>query len=202
MSVAIGGPLLPPSHTYFYNSYEEDIRHNGKDRTIVDNILIQTTVKDPYVYIINVLTGDYTTISTASDPLTIGSEIDKFLKTTYPTRSFNIAELKPIVHAGIKEDYLFNYFLERCNPIPILPVDLEQPRYFIKAEIEDEDEDEGGGTTYNGNEIFNQSAFEDDVEAPQTLISQCTYTPLPTRNCKSIDSILGSSYDTIFRTIT
>ena len=202
MSVAIGGPLLPPSHTYFYNSYEVDIEHNGKVRTIVENILIQTTVKDPYVYIINVLTGDYTTISTASDPRTIGSEIDKFLKTTYPTRSFNIAELKPIVHAGIKEDYLFNYFLERCNPIPILPVDLEQPRYFIKAEIEDEDEDEGGGTTYNGNEIFNQSAFEDDVEAPQTLISQCTYTPLPTRNCKFIDPILGTSYDTIFRTIT
>lgn len=196
---AIGGL----TSSYFYNSYEEDITHNGKVMTIVENILIQTTVVDAYLYIINVLTGDYITIPSASDLPTIGSAIDGFLKGTYHDSKFDIKELKPIAHAAIKEDYLFTYFLERCSPIPILPVNLGQARYFIKAEIEDEIEDEGGGITYTENTSFNQSAFEKDVEAPQTLYSECTYEPRQGGNCKFIDPILGTSYDyDILRTTT
>jgi hypothetical protein len=195
---AIGGP---PS-SYFYNSYEVDIEHNGKVRTIVENILIQITVADPYLYIINVLTGDYISVPSSSDLPTIRSAIDGFLKATYHDSKFDIAELKPIAHAAIKEDYLFTYFLERCNPLPILPVNLGQARYFIKAEIEDEIEDEV--TNYSENTSFNQSAFEEDVEAPQTLISQCDYTKREFGgDCKFIDPILRTSYDyDILRTTT
>ena len=60
----IGGPPSPyDSSIYYYNSYEENItNNNGKVWTVVKNILIQTTVIEPYRYIIDVLTGNYISV--------------------------------------------------------------------------------------------------------------------------------------------
>lgn len=225
MAAAIGGPPSPyDSSIYYYNSYEEeDNTNNGKVWTVVKNILIQTTVIEPYRYIIDVLTGNYTSVPSSSNEATIRSAIHRFLETTHGS-SFNVAELKPIAHAGIKDDYNFTYFLERCSPLPILPVILGEKRYFIKAEIEDvieeeeneeeeenkeeenkeeENEDEEDKEDYGANQIFSNSAFEEDVEAPQTLISQCTYTQTEGGNCKFIDPILKTLCpDSVFRTVT
>jgi hypothetical protein len=129
-----------------------------------------------------------------SSPETLTGAVNSLIGATY-----NVSKLMSVPHITIKDDILFNYFLERCNPLPILPVILGNQRYFIKGEIEDEeDEDEGEGE--NGSAVissFHSSAFEEDINTPETLVSVCKNNTTKTNgNCIFVDPILEVEYPT------
>ena len=191
---AIDGPPSPyDSSIYYYHSYEKEPKN---DRGVVisteiDNILIQTTTDGTTLYIIDVLAGNYIGIPYTNILKDIGFAIETYLSNTYKTK-YSMSKITKILHAQIKDDYLFNYFLERCSPLPILPVIIGQTRYFINADIEDEDEDEDVPNTglRQASAMFHQSAYEDNEEVSQTLISEC-----PGGTCTFKDPMLGTTYN-------
>jgi len=186
---------------YLYGIY------NDKNDDEKYDFLIQIITDNRNKYVINVLTGNYFKVRNDKS-LTKQEVFNKLINPIYDitidTSSFPLS-LYPNPKSTTQEEryndtILFNYFKERCSPLPILPVILEQERYFIK----DIDEDEDEVTNYYENEHFHPNAFEEDDEAPATLTHKvCDIDVVNVGSCTFIDPILKTPCpNSVFRTIT
>ena len=186
---------------YLYGIY------NDKNDDEKYDFLIQIITDNRNKYVIDVLTGNYFKVRNDKS-LTKQEVFNKLINPIYDitidTSSFPLSLYPNPKSTTPEERYndtiLFNYFKERCSPLPILPVILEQERYFIK----DIDEDEDEVTNYYENEHFHPNAFEEDDEAPATLTHKvCDIDVVNVGSCTFIDPILKTPCpNSVFRTIT
>ena len=188
---------------YLYGIY------NDKNDDEKYDFLIQIITDARNKYVIDVLTGNYFKVRNDKS-LTKQEVFNKLINPIYDitidTSSFPLSLYPNPKSTTPEERYndtiLFNYFKERCSPLPILPVTLEKERYFIKDIDEDEDEDEV--TNYYENEHFHPNAFEEDDEAPATLTHKvCDIDVVNVGSCTFIDPILRTPCpNSVFRSVT
>ena len=181
--------------TYLYGTYYYHLGNNNNNTTdgLKYDFLIQITIDATHTYFIDALTGNYFKI----DKITTLKQQDIFTKLIKPIYDVSIdtTQFRLFTYPNKKQSQdtiLFNYFLERCNLEVILPVKLGQQRYFVKDIVVDDEEE---AINYNKNENFHPSAYEEDEEAPASLIhNMCD---IDVESCKFIDPILGTQYNYI-----